>query len=265
MTILKLAYLRQDNILHLTQTTGNNKPRKAFEDSTLISSIINSDRQNNRGRYNRGTSISRGSFRGNITNNFDRGINYNKGRGFDNTRGRGINDRSRAFISRGRGNFRGGYQNQNKCYICREFGHTAVHCPAVRETIEKKQRERLQIKDHAESSTSHMAFTFYTIADNEPERLRFILDSGTTQHMTPHKELLQEIRPSTRRIRAAGNSIIDVKGEGNILAQVGNMNSSISATIKDVLYSSKLRESLISIVVINNNRYDVLFKSNGLV
>ena len=43
------------------------------------------------------------------------------------------------------------------------------------------------------------------------------------------------------------------------------MNSSISATIKDILYSSKLRESLMSIAAINDNGYDVLFKSNGLV
>src|SRR5579871_749189 len=135
MTILKLAYLRQDNILHLTQTTGNNKPRKTFEDSALISSIINSDRQNNRGRYNRGTFTSRGSFRGNTTNTFSRGTDYNRDRGFDNTRGRGINDRSRVFISRNRENFRGGYQNQNKYYICGEFGHTVVHYPAVKKTI----------------------------------------------------------------------------------------------------------------------------------
>src|SRR5579871_5933195 len=127
MTILKLAYLRQDNILHLTQTTGNNKPRKAFEDSALISSIINSDRQNNRERYNRGTSIGRGSFRGNITSNFGRETDYNKDRG--------INNRSRVYISRGRGNFRRGYQNQNKYYIYREFGHTVVHYSAIRETI----------------------------------------------------------------------------------------------------------------------------------
>src|SRR5579871_6445962 len=43
------------------------------------------------------------------------------------------------------------------------------------------------------------------------------------------------------------------------------MNSSTSAIIKDVLYSSKLRESLMSIAVINDNRYDILFKSNILV
>src|SRR5579871_3448883 len=143
MTTLKLAYLRQDNILHPNQTTRNNKPRKAFKDSALISSTINSDRQNNRRRYNRGTFTSRGSFRGNTTNTFGRGTDYNRGRGFDNIRGRRISKRSRAFISRGRGNFRGGYQNQNKCYICEEFGHTVVYCPALRETVEKKQKEKL--------------------------------------------------------------------------------------------------------------------------
>src|SRR5579871_2052225 len=147
MTTLKLACLRQDNILHPNQTTGNNKPRKVFEDSALISSTINSDRQNNRGRYNRGIFTSRGSFRRNTINIFSRGINYNKGRGFDNTRGRGINNRSRVFISKSRGNFKGRYQNQNKCYIYREFDHTIIYYPAIRETIKKKQKERLQIKD----------------------------------------------------------------------------------------------------------------------
>src|SRR5579871_3774573 len=104
MTTLKLVCLRQDNILHPNQTTRNNKPRKVFEDSALISSIINSDRQNNRERYNRGTSIGRGSFRGNITSSFGRETDYNRDRVFDNTKGRGINNRSRVYISRGRGN-----------------------------------------------------------------------------------------------------------------------------------------------------------------
>src|SRR5579871_4094910 len=160
MTTLKLACLRQDNILHLNQTTGNNKPRKVFEDSALISSTINSDRQNTRRRYNRVIFTGRGSFRGNTTNTFGKGTDYNRGRGFDNTRGRGISDRSRAFISRSRGNFREGYQNQNKYYIYREFSHTVEHYPAVRETVEKKEKERLQIKDHIESSISYIASTF---------------------------------------------------------------------------------------------------------
>src|SRR5579871_5546629 len=139
MTTLKLVCLRQDNILYPNQTTRNNKPRKVFEDSALISSIINNDRQNNKGRYNRGTFTGRGSFRGNTTTTFGRGTDYNRGRGFDNTKGRGISNKSRAFISRDKRNFRGGYQNQNKYYICKEFGHIVVYCPAVRETVEKKQ------------------------------------------------------------------------------------------------------------------------------
>ena len=43
------------------------------------------------------------------------------------------------------------------------------------------------------------------------------------------------------------------------------MNNSISIIIKDVFYSSKLRESQISIAIINDNKYDILFKSNGLI
>src|SRR5579871_3612725 len=102
MTTLKLACLRQDNILHPNQTTRNNKSRKVFKDSALISSTINSNRQNNRERYNRGTFTDRGSFRGNTITTFGRETNYNRGRGFDNTRGKGISNRSKVFISRGK-------------------------------------------------------------------------------------------------------------------------------------------------------------------
>ena len=112
----------------------------------MILSIINSDRQNNRGRYNRGTFTSRGSFRGNTITTFSRGTDYNRDRGFDNTRDRGISNKSRAFISRDRGNFRERYQNQNKYYIYREFSHTVVYYPIVREIIERNKGKDYKLK-----------------------------------------------------------------------------------------------------------------------
>ena len=58
---------------------------------------------------------------------------------------------------------------------------------------------------------------------------------------------------------------MNVEGEGDFVAEVGNAETLIVAKLKDVLYTLKLRESLLSIAAINDHRYHVLFKKNGNV
>src|SRR5579871_4693729 len=197
---------------------------------------------NNKG--GRGTFTGRGTNRGGFISN--RGSTRGTFRRRMNTRGRG-----------------GSYMSQgSKCLACGEFGHIMIDYPVVKEVVERKQKEKAR-KPDSDRGTS----TFFTTTEesNHVGQLRFILDLGTTQHMTPYKELLMDMRPSNKQIRATGNSVLSVEAEGNIVIELGSKMFSTNATVENVMYIPKLRESLLSIACINNHRFDVTFKRDGHV
>src|SRR5579871_2837884 len=80
--------------------------------------------------------------------------------------------------------------------------------------------------------------------------------------MTPYKELLMDMRPSNKQIRAAGNSVLSVEAEGNIIIELKSKMFSTNATVENVMYIPKLRKSLLSIACINDHGFDVTFKRN---
>src|SRR5579871_905024 len=78
--------------------------------------------------------------------------------------------------------------------------------------------------------------------------------------MTPYKELLIDMRPLNKQIRAAGNSVLSVEAEGNIVIELRSKMFFTNTTVENVIYTPKLRESLLLIVCINDHRFDVIFK-----
>src|SRR5579871_5791089 len=83
--------------------------------------------------------------------------------------------------------------------------------------------------------------------------------------MTPYKELLMDMRPSNKQIRAAGNSILSVEAEGNIVIELGSKMFSTNTTVENIMYTPKLRESLLSIACINDHGFDITFKRDRYV
>src|SRR5579871_5071228 len=235
MMTLKLACLRQDHIINPTQA-GSTK--KKNEETALITSN-QSNVQSNRGGMNnrggRGIFIERGTNRG--------GFISNRG----STRGtfrRGMNTRGR----------RGSYISQGSKYLaCGEFGHIMIDCPVVKEVVERKQKEKARKLD-SDRGTS----TFFTTTEesNHVGQLRFILDSGTTQYMTRYKELLIDMRSLNKQIRAAKNSVLSIEAEGNIVIELGSKMFSTNAIIENIIYTPKLRESLLLIACIDDHRFN---------
>ena len=89
-------------------------------------------------------------------------------------------------------------------------------------------------------------------------KLHFLIDSGTTQHMTLYKEILQEITPFSKQISATGNHILNAIGEGDIIIMD-------SLWLTNVLLAPDLQDSLLSIAAINNHGYDIIFTCDGVV
>ena len=99
--------------------------------------------------------------------------------------------------------------------------------------------------------------TTYTM-EEDYSKLHFLIDSRTTQHMTPYRDILQEITPSSKQISAACNHILDAIGEGNTIV-MDNL------WLTNVLLAPDLQDSLLSITAINNHRCDILFSCGGIV
>src|SRR5579871_6995 len=154
------------------------------------------------------------------------GRRTNRG-GFISNRGSTRGTFRRGMNTRGRG---GSYISQrNKYLACGEFGHIMIDCLAVKEVVERKQKEKAR-KPDSDRGTS----TFFTTTEesNHVGQLRFILDSDITQHMTSYKELLIDMRPSNKQIRVARNSILSVEAEENIVIELGSKMFSTNATVE---------------------------------
>src|SRR5579871_6423968 len=126
----------------------------------------------------------------------------------------------------------------------------------------KKFKEGQQKKNSDKESTS-MAATFFTksIKDNDKDNnVRFIIDSGATQHMIPKKELFKNLKPISKEIKAAGNSVLNAEGQGDFAIILEGSNKRTNAILTDILYAPDLTESLFSVSKVNNHGYDVLFK-----
>src|SRR5579871_6883409 len=244
MMTLKLACLRQDHIINPTQAGSTKKKNEEIALMTSNQSNVQSNRGGMNNRGGRGTFTGRGTNRG--------GFISNRG----STRGtfrRGIN-------TRGRG---GSYMSQGSKYLaCGEFGYIMIDCPAIKEVVERKQKKKAR-KPDSDRGTS----TFFTTTEesNHVRQLRFILDSGTTQHITPYKELLIDMRPLNKQIRAARNSVLSIEAERNIIIELGSKIFSTNSIVENIIYTLKLRESLLSIACINDHGFDVIFKRDGYV
>src|SRR5579871_2029300 len=69
-----------------------------------------------------------------------------------------------------------------------------------------------------------------------------------------------DMRPSNKQIRIAGNSILSVEAEGNIIIELRSKIFSTNAIVENIIYISKLRELLLSIAYINDHRFNIIFK-----
>ena len=83
--------------------------------------------------------------------------------------------------------------------------------------------------------------------------------------MTPNKELFKDLKSTSRKIKAAGNSILNAEGKGDLAILLEGNHGITNATLTDVLYAPALTESLFSVSAVNDHGYDVLFKYDGHV
>ena len=65
-----------------------------------------------------------------------------------------------------------------------------------------------------------MTFFTITVDNNSKDDIKFIIDSGVSQYISPLEHLFDNLNTSSKQVLTAEKNILNVKGEGNIRLKV---------------------------------------------
>lgn len=145
-----------------------------------------------------------------------------------------------------------------KCYYCHKEGHFKRECP------ERKKKDNGKEDDSGEVS---LASAYYDSSEalvvlERDSTWEWILDSGCSFHMTPHKEWL-EFRTSCNEgsVLLGNNKSCSVAGKGSMRIK---MFDGVERILNNVKSIAELKINLISLVMLDKERYS--FKTeNGFL
>lgn len=155
-------------------------------------------------------------------------------------------------------------KKQFKCYTCGKVGHMSKNCRSKQErnhcNICKKTNhleKDCYFKKRQESGTKsrqERGVSFMTEKQSEVVKVdsKFIVDSGSSSHMSNQKYLFNKIEEAYINIKVAKkDDTMQAIGKGEI--------ESSTCTLKDVFYIPELSKNLLSVNAITENDGEVIF------
>lgn len=154
--------------------------------------------------------------------------------------------------------FHGGKKiDKSKVRCCHEVGHYATNCP------HKKSKKGYSKGSDGEALASQFELDFTLIACMVSSMVGCVwyLDSGASFHMTDNKSLFSALQEKDlqMRIEMGDDGKYRVSGEDTIVFQ---REHGAPLTLTDVKYVPRLKKNLVSIAMLEDKGYDVVF-SNG--
>jgi hypothetical protein len=114
-------------------------------------------------------------------------------------------------------------------------------------------------------ASDDFAFVMRDGASNTPAT-RWIVDSGASQHMTPHKHFFDTYEPiSGRKMFMGDNGMVEAVGKGSILVETRVKGCSRNIRMHDVLHVPDLHSNLVSVSKLISRSLKVQFNSLGCV
>lgn len=166
-----------------------------------------------------------------------------------------------------------GNKTEKKCFNCNKMGHISKDCRAKNEKnnyfkkpcgICKKtnhleincffrNRSKTNTNGNFNKDLSKVAFVVKTASEN---KTKFIVDSGSSSHMTNNINILKNVKPKNSSFVVADKTTMQATAVGNVMGD--------SCELKDVAYIPNLSDNLLSVRKITDAKGEVLFKKGSV-
>lgn len=149
------------------------------------------------------------------------------------------------------------------CLYCHKAGHYASNCHKKRRDMESRRNHNMQHQPpHSRGpSQQYSAIAFTATSTSNPINDEWILDTGATRHITPHKQLLTDLRQAPDAVIVTfGNGST---GEALLIGDAYLQPNPGSPLIKltDVLYIPNAADNLLSVSQATKRGFNFSFNS----
>jgi len=151
-------------------------------------------------------------------------------------------------------------KSKERCFHCHEVGHYATNCP------QKKFEKESSKGSDGEAMASQFELDFFLIACMVSSMVGCVwyLNSGASFHKSSDKNLFStlEDKDLQMRIKMGNDGKYHVSGEGTVVFQ---REHGAPLTLTDVKYVPGLKKNLMSIIMLEDKGYDVVFSKGKVV
>ena len=166
-------------------------------------------------------------------------------------------DDAAMVLRQGKGGNTSYTKDSRTCYYCGKPGHIARFCFKAKNKERESANKAMEEDDYA--FVSHVGAQFKGLS-------KWIMDSGATKHMTPHKEAFATYEViSPRNVHMGDDSIVEAVGMGSIVVEVMVRGQPKRIRIHDALHVPMLKANLLSVSKLVSSGLKVVFNIEGCI